>query len=145
MRAQLLRAGLIAAFLVACVMPLLQADEPAKVPGDLWEVTSQMTMEGMPNMIPAQKNKVCSPREWTEPPGGMDSRQKCTNTAFAVTGNKATWKTHCEGPPEMTGEGEIIRDGDSAYTGTIKFTTSDGAMTVRLNGRKLGECEVKQK
>lgn len=139
------RLALIAVFLAACVMPLLQADEPAKVPGELWDVTTQMTMEGMPNLIPAQKSKVCSPKEWTEPPGGMDARQKCTNTSFAMTGNKATWKTHCEGPPEMTGEGEIIRESDTTYAGTIKLTSPDGVMTVKLNGKKIGDCEVKQK
>jgi hypothetical protein len=115
----------------------LLAAEPA---GDLWEVSTKMSMEGMPMEMPAQTSKVCSAREWTEPPGG---RPDCRSTDFKRTGNKVTWKAVCSGPPPMTGEGEIIRDSDSTYTGSIRFNSPEGNMTIRLNGRRLGACTPK--
>lgn len=139
-----IRAGLIAALLAACCLPLGQAEEqPAAAKGDLWETTTQIAMEGMPNMIPAQKRKVCSPKVWTEPPGGMDERQKCTTSDFVATPQKATWKVRCEGPPAMSGTGEITRDGADAYNGTIKLTSSEGSVNIALTGRRAGECDIK--
>lgn len=111
------------------------------VPGDLWEVTSQMSMEGVSMKLPAQKVKVCSPKEWTEPPGGADERRKCTNSDFKIEGTMATWKVTCAGPPAMTGEGEITRENPESWSGSIKFTSEDGAMTLTLSGRRLDDCE----
>ena len=135
-----------AAFLLLSSIPVPAADTPpaaaTKETGDLWEVTSQMSMEGVPMALPAQKLKVCAPKEWKEPPGGMDERQKCKNSDFKVEGPKATWKTTCAGPPAMTGEGEITRDGADAYTGAIKFSSEEGSMTIKLSGKRLGPCEI---
>jgi hypothetical protein len=113
--------------------------------GDLWSVTTQMSMEGMPMALPSNTMKVCASKDWTEPPGGADERRKCTNSDFKVEGPKATWKTTCAGPPAMSGEGEIVRDGADAYNGTIKFTSADGNMTVKISGRRLGGCDVPTK
>ncbi|HET8948119.1 MAG TPA: DUF3617 family protein [Candidatus Polarisedimenticolia bacterium] len=123
----------------------LAADPPAAAPakGDQWEVTSQMAMVGMPMPMPPQKNVVCAPKEWKAPPGGADEKRKCTVSDFKMTGNKATWKTHCDGPPPMDGTGEITRDSDDAFTGAIKFTSGEAAMTVKLTGKRLGDCDLK--
>jgi hypothetical protein len=42
----------------------------------------------------------------------------------------------------MTGEGEITRDGASAYAGFIKFSSDDGNMKIKLSGRRVGDCDV---
>ena len=118
---------------------------PAKEMGDLWEVTSQMSIEGMPMALPAQKLKVCSPKDWTEPPVPADERRKCTTSDFQKEPDKVTWKTVCAGPPEMKGEGEITRSGADAYEGSIKFTSEEASMTTRLNGKLLGTCELPAK
>jgi hypothetical protein len=114
----------------------------ATVPGDRWEITSQMSMEGMPMAMPPNKVKVCSPKQWTEPPGGADQRMKCTNSDFKIDGPKVTWTSTCAGPPAMTGTGEITREGYDAWSGTIKYTSSQGGMTLTISGRKLEECEA---
>jgi uncharacterized protein DUF3617 len=132
-----------AALVLLSSIPARAADAApaAAQPGDLWEVTTQMSMEGMPMAMPVQKQKVCAPKEWTEPPGGADEARKCQNSDFKKDGPKATWKVTCAGPPPMSGEGEIIRDGADAYTGTIKFTSADGNITIKLGGHKLGGCD----
>jgi len=130
---------------VWAVFPVAAADTaPASAPGDIWEVTSQMSMEGMPMALPANKVKVCAPKEWKEPPGGADEAHKCTNSDFKVEGAKATWKVTCAGPPAMSGDGEITRASADAWSGAIKFTSSRGAMTVKLGGLRLGGCEKPQ-
>ena len=117
---------------------------PPKETGDQWEVTSQVSMEGLPMALPANTSKICAPREWKEPPVAANEHQKCTNSDFKREGAKVTWKTVCTGEMAMTGEGEITRQGDS-YTGSIKFTSADGTMTTKLSGKKLGACEVPAK
>ena len=112
------------------------------VPGDQWEVTSQMSMEGMPMKLPENKVKVCSPKEWTEPPGASNDRMRCTNSDFHREGTKSTWKTTCAGPPAITGVGEITHQSDTAWSGTIKFTGGEANMTLNISGRRLGDCEA---
>jgi len=141
-----LRSAAIVTFVLLVVPGLTstRAEEAAATAdsGDLWSVTTQMSMEGMPMALPAQTIKVCAAKDWTEPPGGADERHKCTNSAFDLDGPKATWKVTCAGPPAMDGDGEIVRDGDDAYSGAIKFTSSEGNMTVKISGKRLGGCNA---
>ena len=116
------------------------APAPAKETGDSWEVTSQMSMEGMPMSLPSQTMKICAAKEWKEPPVAADERHKCRNSDFKREGAKVTWKTVC---PDMTGDGEITRSGDT-YAGSIKFTSPQGSMTTKLSGKRLGDCEIKK-
>jgi hypothetical protein len=118
------------------------ADAAPAVPGDLWEVTSQMTMEGMPMAMPARTQKICAPKEWKEPPAPQNEGQKCETLEFTNTPAKTTWKVRCEGKPAMTGEGVIDRTGPDAYTGAIKMTSKDGVMTINLKGKRLADCDA---
>jgi len=143
------RLAAITMFLVLSSIPVRAADTPpanaAKETGDRWEVTSKMSMEGLPMELPAQTQKVCAAKEWKAPPAAMDERQKCQSSDFKSAGSKVTWKVRCAGPPEMTGDGEITRNGADAYTGQIRFTSEDGTMTMKLNGRRVGACDPSKK
>ena len=108
--------------------------------GDQWETTAQMAMEGVPMRMPASTVKVCAAKEWKEPPGG---RKECKNTNMKREGNKVTWDVQCSGPT-MAGRGELTFESESAYSGTIKFTSDQGNMTVKLTGKKIGECDNPQ-
>jgi len=124
---------------------LLAAAEPAapaKVMGDSWEITSQMSMEGAPMAPPAHKNTVCVPKG--QEPMQADPQHNCTNSDIKKDGSKVTWKTVCEGG--MAGQGEITYSDAANYTGTIKITAPQGSMTVKLTGKRLeAPCEVKGK
>jgi len=130
----------VAALLLMSAIPARAADG-AKAQGDLWEVSSLMSMEGVEMMMPAQTLKVCAPRTWSAPPAPANEQQKCRNSDFKVDGPKATWKVSCDNPP-MTGSGEIMRDGATAYAGSIKFTSGEGNLTIKLNGHRVGDCDV---
>jgi hypothetical protein len=108
--------------------------------GDLWETTSQMSMEGSPIQLPSNTAKVCAAKNWSQPP---NSQKNCKSSNMMVEGAKVTWDVQCTGP-SMTGHGEITREGADAYKGLIKFTGDQGNMTIKISGRKLGECDKPQ-
>jgi hypothetical protein len=134
--------------LVANAERAVAADASRAAKGDKWETTSKMTMDGMPDMpgmqgmpgMAASTQTQCSPKVWTQPPGGGQERG-CKNSDMNSAGNTVTWKVTC---PDMTGIGEITRSGADAYAGTIKFTSPQGGMTLHLTGKKVGECDNPQ-
>ena len=129
--------------IVLSVLFALSAADAApaiKEPGDLWEVTSKMSMEGMPMEMPATTQKVCAPKTWTEPPGGKTGKD-CEVLDFKNSPTATTWKVRCAGPPAMTGEGQLTRTSPDAYTGTIKVESEHGEMTMKLDGRRIGDCD----
>ena len=112
------------------------AEDP---PGDLWEMTSQMSMEGMPMAMRPNTVKICRAREWTQPPPGGD--ESCVNSNFQRTPNKVTWTMKCTGKMPLEGTGEINFDSEDSYTGTIQATAEGMPMTINLSGRKIGTCD----
>jgi hypothetical protein len=121
--------------LLLIIVPV-RADDPA---GVLWEMTSQMAMEGMPMAMPAHTVKVCTARQWTRPPPG--GNQSCVNTNYRRVGNKATWTMQCSGEMSMTGTGEMTFDGTDSYTGVISATMEGTDVKIHLSGRKIGTCD----
>jgi hypothetical protein len=111
------------------------ADPPT---GESWQVTSKMSMPGMPMDMPAQTHRVCSrPDAAPENPD-----PNCRNTALTRTGNKLAWRVECSGPHAMSGQGEITYSSPSAYAGTIRFESADGAMVLELSGKRVGSCQA---
>ena len=125
-----------ASSLILLALAPARADDP---PGILWDMTSQMSMTGMPFSPPPTKLKVCTPRVWTTPPPGGD--RTCVNTDFQRTDNKVTWKMQCSGDTPMTGDGEITFEGEDSYSGAINATAEGMAMTIKLSGTKAGTCD----
>ena len=125
-----------AASLVLLVLAPVRAADP---PGDLWQMTSQMVMEGMPFSPPPNSVKICTAKEWTKPPPGGDA--SCVNTDFKRVGNKATWTMQCSGEMPMTGTGEMTFAADGSYTGVITASADGMSMKINLSGKKIGTCD----
>lgn len=136
-----IRIAASALVLSSVLMPPVAAQAPAGK-GDLWETTSQssMTMGGMSMPMPPQTQRVCAAKTWTRPPVGSNKDMNCTNSDFAIAGPKVTWTSVCTGQMAMNGRGEITLQGADAYTGTVKYAFAEGAMTVAISGKKVGEC-----
>lgn len=117
-----------------------QADTPAAA-GDLWEVVSQISMQGLPMKMRAQTMKVCAAKQWTQPPGGDNPDRGCTSSDMMIDEelNTVTWMSVCK--DGMTGRGEIRRNGDDAYEGEIRYASKDGEVVIALNGHRIGECD----
>lgn len=88
-----------------------RADTPAAT-GDLWEIVSQMSMEGFPMAMPAQTVKVCASKNSTEPPGANNDERGCTGSDYVYNEdqNSVTWTSI--GDDGMTGQGEVTFDGE---------------------------------
>jgi hypothetical protein len=138
----------LAVSLLLCALPLFvsglraQAPEPA---GDLWEVVSQMTVEGMPFAMPPRTMKICAAKEWTRPPADDSGDRGCVTSEFARDPNdenKVTWTSVCE--DGMTGHGEITRVGDDAYTGEIRYASPEASIVITLSGTRIDECDNPQ-
>jgi len=63
----------------------------------------------------------------------------CKVSDYKATGNKVSWKMACTGQQALTGEGELTFGADT-YTGTLKMVMPQGAMTMKLDGKRLGDC-----
>jgi hypothetical protein len=127
---------------LAALVTTAHADPPAAGgEGELWEVTSQMSMQGF--AMPAQTHRACTPKESQEP-AGASAQPGCTTKDVKVAGNKTSWRVECAGPPAMSGSGEITRNGADAYSGTIRFSSAEGEMTTKLTGRRVGACTPKR-
>lgn len=114
-----------------------------------WEVTMQMQMAGSPIQMPEMKSTRCvTPEDAKDPsravPTGPEGRggQKsdCKVADYKVSGNTATWKMVCSSPQPMTMTGEMTFNDDS-YTGTMTSDTPQGPMTMKMAGKRLGECK----
>lgn len=118
-----------------------EVPEPPK--GDLWEVVSQMTMVGMPFAMPPRTMKICAAKEWTQPPAEESGDRGCVTSDFIRhEDGKVTWTSVCE--DGMSGEGEITRVGDDAYTGEMRYSSPDGNIVIQLSGTRIAECDNPQ-
>jgi hypothetical protein len=108
-----------------------------------WEVTSQTEMPGMPMKIPATTIKHCYTKEDVKDQKKVIAKDKnCTLTDYKVAGNKVIWAMKCTGQSAGTFNGETIFSGD-AYTSTMKMKTQGQNMTVKVKGKRIGECPKK--
>ena len=142
-----MRTTSIAALVVLAGAAAAIAQSPVR-PGR-WEVTMQMQMAGSPIQMPEMKTTRCvTPEEAKDPtrslPSGPEGRggQKsdCKVSDYKVSGNTATWKMACTTPQAMTGTGEMTFADDS-YTGTLKTEMAQGQMTMKMSGKRLGDCQ----
>jgi len=128
---------LITTLLSVASSPVLMSDSTA-ASGNLWETTSQISMEGMPMQMPVQRLTRCIAKEWSEPPGSGQPGEECTTSDFRHDDNTVTWNSECSNG--MTGQGAITFEGDT-YTGTVNYASDEGDVVIKLTGKIIGECD----
>jgi hypothetical protein len=112
-----------------------------------WETTMTMEMAGSPVQMPPMKQTRCvTPAEAKDPstlqagpPGGRGGKSDCKVSDQKMSGNTISWKIACTSPDAMTGTGEMTFADDS-YTGTMKMNMAQGAMAMKMEGKRLGDC-----
>lgn len=119
-------------------------------PGEWWEITGKMEMQGMPFAMPAQTSKVCMPKGGESDPRytqGKDSN--CTMTDVKHSGNTVKFKGTCVNQGEtMNVAGESSNDGNS-FKSNMKMTgKSHGEpvnMTMVSSGKRIGgSCDTEE-
>lgn len=114
-----------------------------------WEVIMQMEMANMPVKMPEMKTTQCITPEQAKDPasslprGPQDGRggakNDCKVSDYKVSGNTVTWQMACTTPQAINSTGEMTFT-DNSYTGTMKMTSPQGPMTMKVNGTRLGDC-----
>ena len=110
--------------------------------GDLWEDTMELAMPGMAGM-PArgQTHRRCSPRNADAVPmAGKDDSCQMSDLKRSATG--MAWKMSCPGNPPTTGSGEMVYEGRDRYHGAMTINTGGRAMTMKMSGQRIGECDA---
>lgn len=108
---------------------------------ELWEVSTQMNMAGMPPGMGAQTQQLCQEKTAEKKPV-IPARENCKVTDYKESGNRVTIHVSC---PEGTSVIEhTFNAARTEYKGTMKMKTRDGDMTMTMNGRKVGTCDARQ-
>lgn len=134
-------AAVVLAFAAICSHAAAQS--PMR-PGN-WETTMEMDMPGMPMKMPPMKAARCVTQQEIESPnrglpsGPQKNPNDCKISDYKQSGNTVSWNVACSGQQPMTGTGELKFNGD-AYDGIIKMMMNQQQMTMKMAGKRLGDC-----
>ncbi len=108
---------------------------------ELWEVSTQMNMPGLPASMGARTNKVCTEKGDAKK-AMSQGNDKCKVTDFKQSGNTVHMAMSCP-------DGNAVLDttyntARTEYKGTMKMTSKHGDMTMTMAGRKVGACDAQQ-
>jgi hypothetical protein len=141
-----MRSTIASAFLLCITAGYALAQQNPMRPGR-WEVTMQMQIPNAPVQIPPTTMTQCITEEQLkkDPGSGLPNGSQspggnaCKVSDYKTSGNTVTWKMACTGQQAVTGDGEMTFTGDS-YTGAMKMSMAQGAMAMKLSGKRLGDC-----
>jgi hypothetical protein len=127
---------------VATVLVALPLAASAQGSGELWEITSQMNIPGMPAGMGAQTQRVCQGDDPERAAAEKDKSQECKVTDKKQSANRLQVTMACK-------QGTMVIDQQynaarTEFKGSMKMNTKDGEMTVNTAGRKVGACDVAQ-
>lgn len=109
---------------------------------ELWEVSTQMNIPGMPPGMGGMTQQVCQDKDpRKQGPQGQDM-EKCKVTDVKESGTRLTISMTC--PQGRAVIERTFNAGRTEYKGTMKMTTRDGDMTMNMSGRKIGACDAQQ-
>lgn len=119
-------------------------------PGEWWELSTKMEMEGMPFAMPGQTSKVCLPKGGQSDPNrtqGKDSN--CKMTDIKHSGNTVKFKGTCVNQGEtMNMAGETTHDSRS-FRSKVTMTGKSGGEPVNMkmssSGKYIGgSCDTEE-
>jgi Protein of unknown function (DUF3617) len=138
-----------AAVVVLCgVGGLVLAGQANPMRPGQWEITTQMEMPNMPMKMPETKMTQCVTAEQLKDPtaamsgGGPGGKPNsaCKISDYKTSGGTVSWKMACPPPQAVDGTAEMTFKDDS-YTGKMNMKTDKGTMTMKVAGKRLGDCK----
>lgn len=111
----------------------------AAEPGHLWQVETTMEMPGMNMKMPGQSHQVCAPANAEGPEALAGGDSECTMSNVRRSPGKFSFDVKC---PDGEGRGEMIFDGQSAYTSTMTMTADGQTMKMVTRGKRQGDCDA---
>jgi hypothetical protein len=134
--------GIIAALALASAMSVSLAALAAGT-DDLWEVTSQMNMPGMPPGMGGNTSQQCYEKDMRKNVTKSKNAQDCTVTDYKESGNKLTITMSCKNNRSVVME-YAFNPGRTEYKGTMHMKDGGRDMVMNMSGRKIGTCDAQQ-
>ena len=128
--------------IAAVALFMLSSPAAAQGTDQLWEVTVQMEMPGMPMAMAPQVRRVCVAQNHRDE-DLIPTQGNCRVLDSRRTGNKLTYTMACTGEHAMNVAGEMTFAADR-YDGRMQMTMTEGGqpmtMTQTYAGRRVGAC-----
>lgn len=105
--------------------------------GELWEITNQMNVPGMPAGMGPMTSRVCQEKGRNEV---MPEKENCKITDMKRSGSKTTMTVVC-GDSRAVIE-QTYNAAGTEFKGTMRMTGGQGDMTMAMSGRKVGSCDA---
>ena len=128
--------------LIACAALALPFSVAAQTTGEMWEISSQMNIPGMPAGMGAQTQRVCQGDDPERSAAQSKDRQSCKLKDRKQTATRLTVTMVCS-----EGTMTIDQQYNAAHTefkGTMKMVSKQGDMVMNMTGRKVGTCNVQE-
>jgi hypothetical protein len=130
-------------FLAVACAAALPLGALAQGSGELWEITSQMNIPGMPAGMGGQTTRVC---QGDDPEARAKAEKKgqeeCKVTDKKQTATRLQVTMTCkQGTMTIDQQYNAAR---TEFKGSMKMNTKDGDFTINTTGRKVGACDVAQ-
>ena len=110
---------------------------------DLWEVTTQMNMPGMPAGMGANTSQQCYEKDMRKNVTRSKNTQECKVTDSKESGNKLTITMTC--PNNRSAVMEYTFNANrTEYKGTTHMKDGGREMVMNVSGRKIGTCDAQQ-
>ncbi len=130
---------------VSCCLIAMAASAQGQRKAGLWEVTSQMSMSGMPNMpaMGSQTQQVCVTQAMIDKYGGPYSNPQnaqCQVTNVSVTATGMSADMSCTGRTKMTGtvKTTFVDANTTKTTMLMNMTMGNGQqMTMTMNATSI--------
>ena len=110
----------------------------------LWEVSSKVSMAGMPMQMPAVTMEQCFTKQSMSPENILQ-QNNCQMINKDIKNNQVRWEMSCEQEGmKMQGVGKIQYQ-KTSFSGTFNMTMSGSpqgamAMQTEMTGRYIGKC-----
>jgi len=139
--------GVVSLLGIGLHLPVL-GQAPPRRDGN-WEVTVEIaTAEAgqapHTHLPPRTITQCVTPEDAADPKKslmkGNDLPAGCVASDHKADDKKVSWTFKCDGPPPLTGTGEIEYTDENSYTGTLTFSRDNRTMTVKYTGKRLGDC-----
>ena len=108
--------------------------------GELWEITSQMDMAGMPPGMGAMTQRVCQDKDPKKQVVPGQEKEECKITDLKQSGTKMSMTITC--PDSKAYLEHTYNAARTEYKGTMRMTSPQGDMTMNTTGRKVGSCDA---
>lgn len=109
---------------------------------ELWEVSSQMNVPGMPAGMGAMTQRICQDKDPGKQTMQGQNMQNCKITDMKQSGTRVTLTVTC--PDSRAVIEQNYNAARTEYKGTMRMTGRDGDMTMTMSGRKVGSCDAQQ-